>query len=222
MSVLNNREHAEHLLTAIDRMRENGRQVSSREKGYWLDLLEYRDDETGRCDPGRRELEAKTGHGHRTLAQMDARARELRIYRIERVYDKEGRPRNQYVWNGYMLDFDNGGQPTRVLANSRPRDERRMEQEPAVAGRAGDPPGEDDRGQVTSKKTSLHRKKNVLEEKDGPVLCGQLTTVSGPEDLGESSAAPPDHLGGRSAGSPGRLDSARTLELAERLGELAN
>lgn len=209
MSVLNNREHAEHLLTAIDRMRENGQQVSSREKGYWLDLLEYRDDQTGRCDPGRRELEAKTGHAHRTLAQMDAHAAELRIYVIEQFHDEWGRLRNRYVWNPYMLGFDNDGQPTRVLAHHASFREK-VDRRRVTTGRP------DNRGQVTSEKTFLDRNENVQEEEDGPVLRGQVATVSAPEGPCESSL---NHRGPGSVGSSGPRDRGRKLDLV-RLGEL--
>lgn len=212
MSVLNNREHAEHLLTAIDRLRENRKEVTSREKGYWLDLLEYRDDESGRCDPGRRELEAKTCHGHRVLKDMDVRAEELGLYRIEQFHDERGRLRNRYIWNPETLDFDNDGQPTRVLAHHAPFREK-VDRRPATTV------GADDRVQVTSKRTSLLRRENVQEEEDGPVLRGQLTTVSGPEDPRESGASA-DFLGGLPTGSSGPRDRRRELELAARLGEL--
>lgn len=209
MSVLNNREHAEHLLTAIDRLRENRREVTSREKGYWLDLLEYRDDETGRCNPGRRELEAKTRHGHRALKDMDVRAEELGLYRIEQFHDERGRLRNRYVWNPEILDFDNDGQPTRVLAHHAPFREK-VDRRRVTTARP------DNRGQVTSETTFLHRKENVQEEEDGHVLRGQVATVSEPEDPRASS---PNHRGPGSIGSSGPRDRGRKMDLV-RLGEL--
>lgn len=214
--MLNNREHAEHLLTAIDRLRENRKEVTSREKGYWLDLLEYRDDETGRCDPGRRELEAKTRHGHRALKEMDVRAEELGLYWIEQFKDERGRLRNGYVWNAEILGFDNEGQPTRVLAHHAPF--REKGDRPRVT--TGRP---DDRGQVTSKRTSLLRRKTVREEEDGPVLCGQLTTMmaatSPPGGLERAAAASTDRddAGDSSAGGVGRQ---RKWELLREIGEL--
>jgi hypothetical protein len=116
--VLNNRQHAECVATFIDRTRENGTAVSSREKGYWLDLLEYRNDETGRCNPGQRELMTKTGCTHRTLRQMDARAAELNLYTVETYKNKQGPQRKRFIWNPYALSFTNDNQPTRVRSHS--------------------------------------------------------------------------------------------------------
>ena len=114
--MLNNREHAEHLAIYIDRLRENGTPISSRAKGYWLDLLQYRNDQTGRCDTGQRELKAKTGHGHATLRKMDKQAEELGLYRVEHYQDEQTRQRLRFNWNPWALEFDNDGQPTRVTA----------------------------------------------------------------------------------------------------------